>query len=57
VPLSNVLPALTIAGLALASFEGNLLLLCISGLAAAGSLAITAITLLAASQAFSHFGL
>lgn len=57
VPLSNVLPALTIAGLALASFEGNLMLLCISGAAAAGSLAITGATLLAASQAFAHFGL
>jgi len=57
VPLSNVLPALTIAGLALASFEGNLLLLCISGAAAAGSLAITGVTLLAASQAFARFAL
>ncbi|HTW34130.1 MAG TPA: exopolysaccharide biosynthesis protein [Rhizomicrobium sp.] len=57
VPLSNVLPALVIAGLALASFEGNLVLLCISGAGAAGSLAITAVTLLAASQAFAHFGL
>lgn len=57
VPLSNVLPALSIAGLALASFEGNLLLLLISGLAAAISLAITAVTLLAASQAFAAFGL
>ena len=54
VPLSNVLPALAIAGLALASFEGNLALLCISGTAAAGSLAVTAITLLAATQAFAH---
>jgi hypothetical protein len=57
VPLSNVLPALTIAGLALASFEGNLMLLCISGAAAAGSLAFTGVTLLAASQAFAHFAL
>lgn len=57
VPLSNVLPALTIAGLALASFEGNLLLLGVSIVVAALSLAITAITLLAASQAFAHFGL
>jgi hypothetical protein len=57
VPLSNVLPALSIAGLALASFEGNFILLCISGIAAAASLAITAVTLLAASQAFAAFGL
>jgi len=57
VPLSNVLPALAIAGLALACFEGNLTLLCLSGVAAAGSLAITAITVLAASQAFAHFAL
>jgi hypothetical protein len=57
VPLSNVLPAIVIAGLALASFEGNLALLCISGIGAAGSLAVTAVTLLAASQAFAHFGL
>jgi hypothetical protein len=57
VPLSNVLPALAIAGLALASFEGDLILLGISVMVAALSLAITAITILAASQAFAHFGL
>jgi hypothetical protein len=57
VPLSNVLPALAIAGLALAAFEGNLTLLCISGVGAAGSLAVTAVTVMAASQAFAHFGL
>ena len=54
VPLSNVLPALAIAGLALACFEGNLTLLCLAGVGAAGSLAVTAITILAASQAFAH---
>jgi hypothetical protein len=57
VPLSNVFPALVIAGLALASFEGNLTLLAISVAAAALSLAFTAITILAATQAFAHFGL
>jgi hypothetical protein len=57
VPLSNVFPALTIAGLALAAFEGNLTLLCVSVGAAAMSLAITAVTLIAATQAFAHFGL
>jgi hypothetical protein len=57
VPLSNVLPALTIAGLSLAAFEENFTLLCLSGLAAAGSLALTGITVLAASQAFANFGL
>lgn len=56
VPLSNVIPALTIAGLSLASFEGNLTLLCLSGLAAMGSLAITGVTLVAASQAFASLG-
>lgn len=56
VPLSNVIPALTIAGLSLATFEGNFTLLCLSGLAAAGSLAITGVTLVAASQAFANFG-
>ena len=57
VPLSNVIPALTIAGLSLAAFEGNLTLLCLSGLAAAGSLAITGATLVVASQAIASFGL
>jgi hypothetical protein len=52
VPLSNVLPALAIAGLSLASFEGSLTLLCISAFAGAGSLAVTGMTVLAASQAF-----
>lgn len=52
VPLSNVFPALVIAGLSLASFEGNLTLLCISAFAGAGSLAFTAVTIVAASQAF-----
>jgi hypothetical protein len=56
VPLSNVIPALVIAGLSLASFENNFTLLCISGFAAAGSLAVTAVTIVAASQAFAHFG-
>jgi hypothetical protein len=54
VPLSNVLPALAIAGLALASFEGNLTLLCIAAFAGAGSLAVTAVTIIAASQAFAN---
>jgi hypothetical protein len=57
VPLSNVLPALAIAGLALASFEGNLALLAIAGTAAAGSFALTAVTVIAASQAFASFGI
>lgn len=56
VPLSNVLPSLAIAGLSLATFEGSLRLLCLSGLAAAGSLALTGVTLVAASQAFASFG-
>lgn len=57
VPLSNIIPALTIAGLSLAAFEGNLTLLCLSGVAAAGSLAITGATLVAASQAIASLGL
>jgi len=57
IPLSNVLPALTIAGLSLASFKGNFVLLCISALAAAGSLALTFVTVMAASQAFASFAL
>lgn len=52
IPLSNVLPALSIAGLSLAVFEENLALLCLSAFAAAGSLAITGIALFAASEAF-----
>lgn len=56
VPLSNVFPALAIAGLSLASFEGNILLLCLSGIAALGSLALTGVTVLAASQAFANLG-
>ncbi|MGB8366114.1 MAG: exopolysaccharide biosynthesis protein [Rhizomicrobium sp.] len=54
VPLSNVLPALAIAGLALASFEGSFTLLCISAFAGASSLAVTGATLIAASQAFAN---
>jgi hypothetical protein len=54
VPLSNVLPALAIAGLSLASFEGNLTLLCVSALAGAGSLAVTGVTIAAASQVFAN---
>jgi hypothetical protein len=53
VPLSNILPALVIAGVALASFEGNLTLLCIAAVAAAGSLAVTGFTILAATHAFA----
>jgi hypothetical protein len=56
VPLSNVVPALAIAGLSLAAFERNLALLLVSGVAALGSLALTGITVVAASQAFSGFG-
>jgi hypothetical protein len=56
VPLSNVPPALAIAGLSLASFEGNLTLLCISAVAAAGSLAVTGMAILAASQALRGLG-
>lgn len=54
VPLSNVLPALVIAGLSFAVFEGNLTLLCIAGFAGAASLAVTGVTVIAASQAFSN---
>lgn len=54
IPLSNVLPALAIAGLTLASFEGSLSLLCLSALAAAGSLLITCLTVIAASQVFAN---
>lgn len=57
VPLSNVIPAVSIAGLTLAAFEGNVLLLGISGVAAACSLALTGATLVAASQLFASFGL
>jgi hypothetical protein len=57
VPLSNVLPALSIAGLSLAAIEGNLALLCFSGIAAAGSLALTGVTFIAATQAFAHFAI
>ena len=57
VPLSNVLPALAIAGLALASFESNVLLLAIAIAAALGSLALTTATVVLASQAFASFGL
>jgi len=57
VPLSNVGPALAIAGLALASFEGNLLLLAVAIAAAMGSLALTAATVVLASQAFASFGI
>jgi len=57
VPLSNVVPALAIAGLALASFEGNVLLLAIAIAAALGSLALTTATVVLASQAFASFGL
>jgi hypothetical protein len=57
VPLSNVLPALAIAGLALASFEGNVLLLAVAITAALGSLALTAATVILASQAFASVGL
>jgi len=56
VPLSNVFPALTIAGLSLAVFEGDLFLLCLSAGAALLSLAVTAATLFAASQIFASFG-
>jgi hypothetical protein len=55
IPLSNVLPALVIAGLTLASFEKNATLLCLSGLAAAVSLGVTCVTVMAASQAFANF--
>lgn len=55
VPLSNVIPALVIAGLSLASFEENATLLWFSLSAAAVSVAITAVTILAASQAFANF--
>ena len=55
IPLSNVLPALAIAGLSLALFEENFTLLCLSGLAAAASLALTCVTVMAASQAFANF--
>jgi len=54
IPLSNVLPALAIAGLTLALFEANLPLLCISVFAAAGSLLITCLTVVAASQVFAE---
>ncbi len=55
VPFSNVFPALAIAGLSLASFEDDFLLLCLSELAAIGSLAVTGVTVLAASQALAKF--
>ncbi len=54
IPLSNVLPALAIAGLTLASFEESLSLLCLSAFAAVGSLLITGLTVLAASQVFAN---
>ncbi len=54
VPFSNVLPALAIAGLTLASFEGSVPLLCISACTGAGSLAVTGVALIAASQAFAN---
>ena len=57
IPLSNVPPALVIAGLSLALFEENITLLCLSGLAAAGSLALTGVTIMAASHAFANFTL
>lgn len=53
VPLSNVPPAIVMAGLSLASFQRNLLLLGICGVAAALSLAFSCMTLLAASAAFA----
>jgi len=51
-PLTNVLPALTIAGLSLAVCEGSAALLFFSCCAAMGSLAVTGMTLLAATHAF-----
>jgi hypothetical protein len=41
--------------LTLASFEKNAMLLCLSGLAAAVSLGVTCVTVMAASQAFANF--
>src|SRR5262249_12889620 len=53
IPLSNILPALAIAGLTLALVETNLSLLCFAAMFAVGSLALTCATVLAASQAFA----
>jgi len=54
IPLSNVLPALVIAGLCLAMIERNAVLLACACFAAFASLVFTGMTVAAASQAFAN---
>jgi hypothetical protein len=54
IPLSNVLPALAAAAIALALTEGSLMLVIASSVGAAASFAVTAVMVTAATTAIAH---